>query len=297
VSQGANSTQIMADGIVPQSSLSRMTGRPRALFTTMGISGAIVIGFAILAVIGPWIAPHDPLSIAPLQRNLPPLSPGHLLGTDQLGRDTLSRILAGARLSFVIGIAPVAAGTFLGLLTGLLASFGPRRLGFAIMRVMDVAFAFPAIMLALAVAAILGPSLRNAIIAMTIVLIPPVTRITRAAALEVNDRPYIDAARLTGASRARIVWSFGLPNLMAPVVVYAAALCGLMIIYGAGLSFLGVGVQPPTPEWGRMVADGRTTFLQDPWASLIPGACIFIVSLAFNVAADRMRDQLDPRLR
>lgn len=271
--------------------------RSREVVRTLGWPGAVIAVFVLLALFGPLIAPRDPLTTDPLAQNLPPFAEGHLLGTDNLGRDTLSRTLWGARLSLFIGVVPVLVASVIGSLLGAVAAFGPRWLGFTIMRVADVAFAFPSVMLALAVAAMLGPSLRNALIAIVIVLVPPITRVARTAALDVATRPYMDAARLTGASRPRIVRDFALPNMIAPILVYSAALAGLIIIFAAGLSFLGVGVQPPTPEWGRMVADARTTFLINPWPGLIPGACIFVLSMAFNLTADRIRDRLDPRSR
>jgi peptide/nickel transport system permease protein len=197
----------------------------------------------------------------------------------------------------MIGLTPVIIATIIGVILSLITAFGHPVIGFAIMRVADVFLAFPAILLALAVAAMLGPSMRNEILALVIVLIPAVLRIGRAAALEVASRPYVEAARMAGPSRLRLVRDVILPNMFAPVLVYAAALSGLVIIFGAGLSFLGVGVQPPEPEWGRMVADGRNDFLINPWPSLIPGACIFLVGLSLNLAADRLRDHLDPRLR
>jgi peptide/nickel transport system permease protein len=281
--------------------ISRFVARRSGALTTVratGWPGALLLVFVLLAIFGPLLAPKSPLALNELAVNLSPFSDAAFpLGTDNLGRDVLSRVLDGARLSLVIGIVPVLVSGLVGFGLGLLAGFGPRWLSFAILRVLDVAFAFPAIMLALAVAAMLGPSVRNAIIAMIIVLIPPVARVARAAALDVAGRPYIAAARLSGASWPRIVWDFAAPNMVAPVVVYCASLAGLMIIFGAGLSFIGVGVQPPTAEWGRMVADGRATFLINPGVSLIPGACIFVVSLAFNLVADRLRDHLDPRLK
>jgi ABC-type dipeptide/oligopeptide/nickel transport system permease subunit len=262
-----------------------------------GVPGAIVTFFVLLAIIGPAIAPRDPLAVHPLVTNAAPFHHGFILGTDGLGRDSLSRVLHGARLSLFIGLAPVVIAMLIGLVLSLLAAFGPRFLGFVIMRVADIGLAFPAIMLALAVAAMLGPSLRNEIIALVLVLIPPITRIARSAALDVAGRPYVAAARMAGASRARVVWDVVLPNMLAPVLVYSAALSGLVIIFGAGLSFLGVGVQAPTAEWGRMVADGRNDFLVNAWPSFVPGACIFLVSLALNLSADRLRDHFDPRLR
>jgi ABC-type dipeptide/oligopeptide/nickel transport system permease subunit len=265
----------------------RATGWPGLLFAL----------FVLLALIGPWIAPHDPLATHALQPNQPPFQGEFVLGTDGVGRDSLSRILHGTRLSLLIGLTPVLFATVIGVTLALVTAFGPSSIGFMVMRLADILLAFPAILLALAVAAMLGPSMRNEILALVIVLIPAVLRIGRTAALEVAAKPYVEAARMAGPSRLRLVRDVILPNMFAPVLVYAAALSGLVIIFGAGLSFLGVGVQPPEPEWGRMVADGRNDFLINPWPSLIPGACIFLVGLALNLIADRLRDHLDPRLR
>jgi peptide/nickel transport system permease protein len=273
----------------------RGSGLAEALRST-GVAGIVVALTLVLAIVGPWITPEDPLTIHPDKQDLPPFSSGHLLGTDSFGRDVLSRAIVGARLSLTIGLVPVVIAGIIGLLLGLLAAFGPRAMGFGIMRLADVALAFPSILLAIAVAAMLGPSVNNALLALTIVLVPAISRIARAAALEVESRPYIDAARMSGASRRRIVLDFGIPNMIAPVLIYAATLCGIIIIFAAGLSFLGVGVQPPRAEWGLMVAEGRSTFLINPWPSLIPGACIFVVGLAFSLSADRLRDHFDPRM-
>jgi peptide/nickel transport system permease protein len=281
------------DSFVPVRRERRTAGFLRAA----GWPGLVIIAFAVAALIGPALAPYDPLAIDPFAVDVGPFTQGHVLGTDNLGRDLLSRVLYGARPTFVTALLPLTVASIFGTLLGTLAAFGPRWLGFTTMRITDVAFAFPSIMLAIAIAAMLGPSLRNAILAMTIVLIPPIARVARAAALDVSGRPYMAAARLTGASRWRIVVDFALPNMVAPIFIYCAAISGLLIIFAAGLSFLGVGVQPPSPEWGRMVADGRQSLLFNVWSSLIPGACIFIVSIAFNFFADHMRDYLDPRLR
>jgi ABC-type dipeptide/oligopeptide/nickel transport system permease subunit len=262
-----------------------------------GWPGLLFAFFLLAALVGPLFAPYDPLETHALQPNLPPFQGDFILGTDGVGRDSLSRILHGTQLSLMIGLTPVIIATIIGVILSLITAFGHPVIGFAIMRVADVFLAFPAILLALAVAAMLGPSMRNEILALVIVLIPAVLRIGRAAALEVASRPYVEAARMAGPSRLRLVRDVILPNMFAPVLVYAAALSGLVIIFGAGLSFLGVGVQPPEPEWGRMVADGRNDFLINPWPSLIPGACIFLVGLSLNLAADRLRDHLDPRLR
>jgi peptide/nickel transport system permease protein len=262
----------------------------------MGWPGLIVALFVLVAIIGPWIAPFDPRAIGTSALDTPPFSHGHLLGTDALGRDLLSRVLWGARPSFMTAMIPIVVATVVGTALGTLASFGPGWLGFTIMRGTDIAFAFPSVMLAIAIAAMLGPSLEHTIIAMSIVLVPPVARVARAAALEVSARPYIEAARLSGASQRRIVVHFALPNMIPPILVFCSTLTGLLIIFAAGLSFIGVGVQPPRAEWGLMVAEGRSSLLFNVWSSLIPGTCIFIVSMAFNFSADRLRDYLDPHV-
>jgi peptide/nickel transport system permease protein len=264
---------------------------------SLGLPLALLCLLVLAAVVGAFVTPRDPQAFNPLSADLPPGSGGFLLGTDSFGRDLLSRALAGAHLSLLIGVIPVVVAGIVGFALGALAGLGPKWLGFVIMRLTDIAFAFPAIMLALAVAAVLGPSVRNAVLALTIVLVPPVSRIARAAALDIAGRPYLLAARLSGASPLRIMWDFAVPNMAPAVIVYCAALCSLTIIFGAGLSFIGVGVQAPAAEWGRMVADGRQELLINPWTSLVPGACIFLVSLAFNLLADRLRDRLDPGLR
>ncbi len=262
-----------------------------------GWPGIVILIFGVIAVIGPWIAPYDPRAIDAVSLNMGPFHHGHLLGTDDLGRDLLSRVLIGTRPSLLTAIIPIAIASLLGTLVGTVAAFSPKWSGATIMRLLDVAFAFPSIMLAIAIAAMLGPSLSHAMIAITIVLIPPIARVARAAALDVAGKPYIEAARLSGASQRRVVMDFALPNMLPPILIYCAALAGLLIIFGAGLSFLGVGVQPPAAEWGRMVADGRQTLLFNVWASVIPGLCIFIVSVAFNFLADRLRDYMDPHLQ
>lgn len=263
----------------------------------MGWPGLLILAALVIAVIGPYIAPYDPRAIDPTATNLGPFQNGHLLGTDDLGRDLFSRVLWGARPSLLTALVPIAIAGVVGTALGTLASFGPRSLGFTIMRATDVAFAFPSVMLAIAIAAVLGPSLGHTILAMSIVLVPPVARVARGAALEVSGRPYMEAARLSGASKRRIVTDFAIPNMIPPIVVFCASLCGLLIIFAAGLSFIGVGIQPPRAEWGLMVAEGRQSLLFNVWSSLIPGACIFIVSMAFNFSADRLRDHLDPHLQ
>lgn len=273
------------------------TGKLWRAMRIAGWPGMVIFAVVIVAVAGPWLAPHSPVAIDATALNASPFQHGHILGTDELGRDLLSRILVGTRLSFVTALLPIVVASIVGTAVGAIAAFGPGWLGYTLMRLTDVALAFPSIMLAIAIAAMLGPSLTHAILAMTIVLIPAVARVARAAALEVAGKPYIEAARLSGATERRIVLDFALPNMMPPIIVYCAALAGILIIFASGLSFLGVGVQPPTAEWGLMVAEGRETLLLNVWASVIPGACIFIVSIAFNFLADRLRDHFDPHFQ
>ena len=268
----------------------------RGFLGVIGWPGLIVLAFAAIGVAGPWLAPLDPLTLRSADVNLPPFQRSEFwLGTDHFGRDLLSRAIHGARLSFIIATVPVVCGGALGVVLGAMAGLGPRPIGVVIMRAMDVALAFPSIMLALAVVAVRGPSFENAVLALTIVFVAPMTRVSRGLAVEIASKPYIEAARLSGAGTFRIVRDFGLPNMAAPLLVFAASSCGTLLLTGAGLSFLGAGAQPPDIEWGRMVSDGRSVFLINAWPSILPGLFIFTVSLGFNRLADRLRDRLDPR--
>lgn len=260
-----------------------------------GLPGLLLLAIFLVAVVGSFVTPKDPDKTHPFDIGASPFHHGYLLGSDQVGRDTLSRLIAGAHLSLMMGIPPVIIAGVIGIILSLMTAFGPRALDFGIMRIVDVFLALPAVLLALSVAAVLGPSLPNTVLALVIVLIPPITRIAREAALDIRSKPYLDAARMSGASRLRLMRDVVLPNMFPTVLVYCAALAGLMIVAAAALSFIGVGVQPPTAEWGRIVADGRTDFLVNPWPPLLAGACIFLTSLALNLTADRLRTYFDPR--
>ncbi len=265
---------------------------------SVGPPELMLLVFAVLALFGSGLTPHDPLELQGALANKRPFeNPEFILGTDQLGRDMLSRLVAAARLSFILSTVPVVVGGVIGVLLGAIAGLGPRTIGTVLMRLTDVLLAFPSIVLALAVVAVRGPSFANALLALTVVFIAPMTRVARGVAIEVASRPYVEAARLSGATTTQIIRDVGLPNMLPPILIYAAAQCGVMLLYGAGLSFLGAGAQPPDIEWGRMVADGRVVFLINAWPSLLPGIFIFMVSLAFNLLADRLRDRLDPRWR
>jgi peptide/nickel transport system permease protein len=262
------------------------------------VIGLAIIVLSILAsVLAPVVSPHDPVQSNPAGRLAPPGTPGRVLGADHLGRDVLSRVLYGGRVSLVMGLAPVTAAGLLALVLGLVAGYFEGSAGTVIMRTLDVSFAFPSIFLAIAITGALGPGLVNVLIALTIVLVPPIARVARTSVMEVKHHDYIEAARASGARDARIIRLYVLPNVLAPVIVYCTLLVALVVVIASGLSFLGLGVQPPTPDWGRMIAEGREVLVVAPHVAAFPGLMLLLFSLAFNFLGDGLRDALDPRLR
>ncbi|MBW4022667.1 MAG: ABC transporter permease [Proteobacteria bacterium] len=247
------------------------------------------------AVLAPWISPYDPNVASGQLRFAPPLTPGHILGTDEQGRDMLSRLLWGGRISLLVGLVPVALASAAGLVLGLVAGYAGGIIDQLIMRTLDVLFAFPMVLLAIAIAGVLTPGISTEIIAIAVVLIPYVGRLARTATLGVVAMPFIEAARAAGASRTALLARYITPNVLPPLLVYATTLIGLMIVVGSGLSFLGLGVQPPTADWGSMVSEGREVLATAPFVTLLPGLVIVVVSLAFNFIGDGLRDALDPR--
>ncbi len=256
---------------------------------------AIIIAFGASALFAPLVAPADPLAQA-LGSRLEPPSAGHWLGTDQLGRDIASRLFFGARISLVIGLVVVASagvfGTFIGLIAGYVGGFADE----ALMRLTDVFLAFPPLILAMAIAGALGPSLVNAIIAIAVVTWAVYARLARGQILSLRRREFVEAAHSIGATGPRIVLRHLLPNAVAPLMVQASFDMGAAIVAAAGLSFIGFGAQPPTPEWGVMISEGRNFISTQPWLSLFPGLAILLAVGAFNVLGDGLRDALDPRL-
>ncbi len=226
----------------------------------------------------------------------PPLTPGYPLGADGLGRDILSRLIWGGRVSLVVGIVPVLLAAALGVALGLLSGFYGGRLDNLLMRCLDIVFAFPAILLALAIVATLGPSISNAMLAITVVAVPPFARLIRSAVLTLKAQAFVDAARALGAGDSRIVLRHILPNSVSTVVVYGTLEVGKTVVFAAGLSFLGLGIQPPNPEWGAMLAEGRQVLAVAPHVATVPGVMIFLVTLGLNAVGDALRDALDPRL-
>ena len=271
--------------------------RPTLLRSPLTVAGlALIVFFALSALLAPALAPADPLE-QDLSLRLKPPTSAHWLGTDQLGRDGLSRILFGARISLTIGLVVVgSAGTF-GTLVGLVAGYQRGLVDEALMRVTDVFLAFPALILAMAIAGALGPSLNNAMIAIAVVTWPVYARLARGQVLSLREREFVEATRALGASPWRIIWRHLLPNSLAPIVVQASFDIGGAILSAAGLSFIGFGAQPPTPEWGVMISEGRKFISTQPWLSLFPGLAILLTVTAFNLIGDGLRDTLDPRLR
>jgi len=259
--------------------------------------GLAVVAALVLAAAGaPWLAPYDPTEQA-LERMLEPPGRAHLLGTDDLGRDILSRLLYGARVSLLVGVLSVGLSLGIGVMLGLVAGYRGGWVDEVVMRVMDGLLAFPALVLALAITAALGPSLKNALLAIGIVGIPGFARLVRGQVLSLRAQEFVEAARAAGGGDARIVLRHIVPGTLAPVVVHASLRVAFAVLAEAGLSFLGLGTQPPTPSWGAMLSAGREYLEMAPWLSVGPGAAIFVTTLGFNFLGDGLRDALDPRLR
>lgn len=258
--------------------------------------GIIVFIFLFMAVFGKYIAPYDPIEADISQRFQPP-SLEHLCGTDKVGRDVFSRLLCGARYSVKVGVVVLAIATPIGVILGGVAGLLGGWFDELIMRVTDVFLAFPYLLLAMSVSAALGPSLDNAMLAISIVWWPPYTRLIRGQALSVRESAYIDAAKSMGEGRLAIIRRHLLPNCLSPVLVTLTLDMGAVVLATAALSFLGFGAQPPLPEWGRMISDGRIYMFQAWWVSTFSGLAIALTVLGFNLLGDGIRDALDPKLR
>jgi peptide/nickel transport system permease protein len=271
--------------------------RRRFLNSPPGLVGAIVLlAVTLAAIFAGQVSPYDPKRQDFRVEHEPP-SLAHWMGTDEFGRDVLSRVIWGAQSSLQAGATAATIALLVGLVLGMLAAYYGGSTDNIIMRVMDVILAFPYILLAIAVVAILGPGLRNAMIAIGIVYVPHYARVVRGAVLSVRARDYVEAARALGARDGRIMWQHVLPNTLAPVIVQTTLNVGSAIIDTAGLSFLGLGTQPPTPDWGNMLSAGRSYVIDSPWIATFPGLAILVTVLAFNLMGDALRDAFDPRLR
>lgn len=290
-------TQTAVGGRVETSTSNLQLVLRRLRRNRLAMAGGFVILLLILvAIFAPVIAPHDPIKIEGGTRLLPP-SATYPLGTDEFGRDVLSRIIFGTRISLKVGIIAVGLSALAGVTLGLVSGHYGGWLDILISRVMDVFFAFPAILLAIGIMAILGSNLTNVMIAIGVVYTPIFARVTRSAVITVRHSEYVEAARALGAGDLKIILSHILPNSMAPIIVQITLSLGFAILAEAALSFLGLGTEPPTPSWGLMLNTGRGFMERAPWVAIFPGVAIMVAVLSFNVLGDGLRDALDPRLK
>lgn len=255
----------------------------------------ILLAIVLAAIFANFVAPADPFQTRVARRLAAIGTPGRLLGGDELGRDVLSRLIYGGRISLAMAILPVAIGLFVGGFLGILAGYAGGRTNMAIMRSMDVFYAFPSILLAVAIAGALGPGLMNGIIALSLVFIPPIARMAESVTTQVRSYEYVIAARLSGASTGRILREHVLSNVAGPILVFASSQVSVSIIAASGLSFLGLGVAPPYPDWGLMLSALRQSIYVNPWVAALPGAMIFICSVCFNLVSDGVRRAMEVR--
>ena len=256
-------------------------------------AAAVVALLILMALLAPWLAPADPYATSIIKRLKPIGTEGLPLGSDELGRDLLSRLMVGARLSLFMGITPVLMAFVIGTGIGILAGYAGGRTNTVIMRTIDVFYAFPSVLLAIALSGALGAGIVNSLVSLTIVFIPQIARVAESVTAQARNRDYVEAARATGASAFTIVRVHVLGNVLGPIFVYATSLIAVSMILASGLSFLGLGVKPPEPEWGLMLNTLRTAIYTQPWVAALPGLMIFITSISFNLLSDGLRSAMD----
>jgi peptide/nickel transport system permease protein len=254
---------------------------------------AVIVALLLMAVFAPWITPQDPYKGMALRRLRPPGSDGYPLGTDELGRDMVSRLMMGARLSLFMGVTPVVLAFLIGSSIGIAAGYIGGWLNTALMRTIDVFFAFPSVLLAIALSGALGAGVTNGLISLTVVFIPPIARVAESVTTGVRARDFVEAARASGAGAFSIIRHHVLGNVLGPILVYAMSLIAVSMILASGLSFLGLGVRPPEPEWGLMLNTLRTAIYIQPLLCALPGVMIFITSISFNLLTDGLRSAMD----
>jgi peptide/nickel transport system permease protein len=259
------------------------------------VCAGILLLMLILIIAAPLVAPHAPFQGSMIRRLKPIGFPGYPLGTDELGRDILTRLLFGGRLSWFLGITPVAMAFVIGGTLGILAGYVGGWLNMLIMRVTDVFYAFPSVLLAVAISGALGAGIFNAILSLTMVFIPPIIRVAETVTTGVRNLDYVESARASGAAGFTIVRVHVLPNVLGPIFVYATGLISVAMILASGLSFLGLGTRPPEAEWGLMLNTLRTAIYTQPLVAMLPGACIFVTSICFNLVSDGLRSAMDVR--
>lgn len=274
----------------------------RQLDWPLRVAVLMLVLFVVVAVFGPWISPYDPLKGSLRARLVPPFwqeggSWEHLLGTDRLGRDILSRIIAGARISLTVCVLVIAIAGAIGTAIGTIAGYFGGWVDRVLMRLVDLALSFPVILLALLLGAISGPSFTNIIIVISLVLWSQYARMARGETLKIRNEDYVDLARTSGLSDFRIIWRHILPNIAPALIVIATLQVGVVIVLEASLSFLGVGVPPPAPSWGSMVADGRSYITSAWWLCMVPGMAILLTVMSVNLVGDALADRINPALR
>ena len=255
--------------------------------------GCLLIAIVLSAILAPWISPADPYKTSILRRLKEIGYPGHPLGTDQTGRDMLARLIYGGRLSLFMGVTPVAIALVVGGLLGVLAGYAGGAINMAIMRTMDIFYAFPSVLLAIAISGALGAGIENAMLSLSIVFIPPIARVAETISTQVRTLDYVEAARASGAGSLRIIRVHVLSNVLGAIFVYATSLISVSIILASGLSFLGLGTTPPEPEWGLMLNELRQAIYVTPYVAALPGVMIFLTSLSFNLLSDGLRSAMD----
>ncbi|MET0168813.1 MAG: ABC transporter permease [Aliihoeflea sp.] len=261
---------------------------------SMVCAGVLLLIF-LSAIFAPWLGLADPFRGSMITRLRPFGTEGHPLGTDELGRDMLARLIYGGRLSLLIGILPVFSAFIMGTILGVIAGYNGGWANSAIMRTIDVFYAFPSVLLAIAISGALGAGVLNSIVSLTIVFIPPIARVAESVTTSVRNLDFVDAARASGASAMTIMRVHVMGNVLGPIFVYATSLISVSMILAAGLSFLGLGTRPPEPEWGLMLNTLRTAIYVDPWLAALPGVMIFAVSIGFNLLSDGLRSAMDIR--
>ena len=257
------------------------------------VAGVMILFLLLLAAFGPLLAPADPYASSMLSRLKPIGTEGYPLGADELGRDMLSRLIVGTRLSLFMGITPVLFAFVIGATIGIVAGYAGGWLNTGIMRTVDVFYAFPSVLLAIALSGALGAGITNSLISLTVVFIPPIARVAESVTTQIRTRDFVEAARASGANAFTIVRVHVLGNVLGPIFVYSTSLIAVSMILASGLSFLGLGVKPPEPEWGLMLNTLRTAIYVQPWIAALPGVMIFFTSIAFNLLSDGLRSAME----
>jgi peptide/nickel transport system permease protein len=257
------------------------------------ICGAILLAIVLAAIFAPYLGLDDPYKSSIIRRLKPPGTPGHLLGTDELGRDLLTRLIYGGRLSLLMGFIPVLVATLIGGTLGIVAGYAGGILNTAIMRTMDVFYAFPSVLLAVAISGVLGGGVFNGLISLTLIFIPSIARVSESITMQVATQDFVEAARATGAYPHQILLGHILKNVIGPILVFSSSLISISIVVAAGLSFLGLGVSPPQAEWGLMLSTLRPAIYVAPLNAVLPGVMIFITSMCFNLMSDGFRNAMD----